>query len=143
MTNAIKTGKLTIVKEVTGSLGDKLKKFDFTCRSGGVLESASLANGESKEMVEIPYGTEVTITEKEYTGYETSYKVGTAETATSGLVATVTIDKDKETVTFINHKDAHPDTGVLLDSLPYIMIIACVAAIGAFIVIRRRKNRED
>lgn len=143
VTNAIKTGKLTIVKEVTGSLGDKLKKFDFTCRSGGVLESASLANGESKEMVEIPYGTEVTITEKEYTGYETSYKVGTAETATSGLVATVTIDKDKETVTFINHKDAHPDTGVLLDSLPYILIIACVAAIGAFIVIRRRKNRED
>ena len=69
--------------------------------------------------------------------------MGTAETATSGLVATVTIDKDKETVTFINHKDAHPDTGVLLDSLPYIMIIACVAAIGAFIVIRRRKNRED
>lgn len=143
VTNAIKTGKLTIVKEVTGSLGDKLKKFDFTCRSGGVLESASLANGESKEMVEIPYGTEVTITEKEYTGYETSYKVGTAETATSGLVATVTIDKDKETVTFINHKDAHPDTGVLLDSLPYILIIACVAAIGAFIVILRRKNRED
>lgn len=143
VTNAIKTGKLTIVKEVTGSLGDKLKKFDFTCRSGGVLESASLANGESKEMVEIPYGTEVTITEKEYPGYETSYKVGAAETATSGLVATVTIDKDEETVTFINHKDAQPDTGVFLDSLPYILIIACVAAIGAFIVIRRRKNRED
>lgn len=143
VTNAIKTGKLTIVKEVTGSLGDKLKKFDFTCRIGGVLESASLANGESKEMVEIPYGTEVTITEKEYTGYETSYKVGAAETAASGLVATVTIQKDEETVTFINHKDAQPDTGVLLDSLPYILIIACVAAIGAFIVIRRRKNRED
>ncbi len=143
VTNAIKTGKLTIVKEVTGSLGDKLKKFDFTCRSGGVLESASLANGESKEMVEIPYGTVVTITEKEYTGYETSYKVGAAETATSGLVATVTIDKGEETVTFINHKEATVDTGVLLDSLPYILIIACVAAIGAFIVIRRRKNRED
>ncbi len=143
VTNAIKTGKLTIIKEVTGSLGDKLKKFDFTCRREGGLESASLANGESKEMVEIPYGTVVTITEKEYTGYETSYKVGAAETATSGLVATVTIDKDEETVTFINHKDAQPDTGVLLDSLPYILIIACVAAIGAFIVIRRRKNRED
>ena len=46
-------------------------------------------------------------------------------------------------ITITNHKEAHPDTGVLLDSLPYILIIACVAAIGAFIVIRRRKNRED
>ena len=43
----------------------------------------------------------------------------------------------------VNTKNTTPDTGVSLDALPYILIIACVAAIGAFVIIRRRKNRED
>lgn len=148
VTNTLKTGTLKVVKNVTGGLGERSKEFSFTCTyPTNNTTTFKLANGQSVSVAGIPYGTEVTITEDDYSsnngGYTTSYKVDDATTATDSRVATVTINADETTVTFINDKPANPDTGVLLDSLPYILILAAIAVVAGVAVVRKRRARDD
>ena len=55
-------------------------------------------------------------------------------------IASLTADTE---ITVENDRNTQPDTGVFVDSLPYILIIACVAGAAALFLIRRRKKRED
>ena len=152
---------VTVRKEVTGNFGDKSKYFKITYGSGE-NDSIRIKNGEALELpMDVLVNSVLNLTE-ECEGYAASAicKVGNDTIATASVVYAEAATKKNPTLTFnfsdegkqltgdaviiiTNHKDTTPDTGVLLDSLPYILIIACVAAIGAFIVIRRRKNRED
>ena len=152
---------VTVRKEVTGNFGDKSKYFKITYGSGE-NDAIRINHGHSLELpMEVLVNSTLTLTE-ECEGYAASAicKVGNDTIATASVVYAEAATKKNPTLTFdfsvegkqltgdaviiiTNHKDTTPDTGVLLDSLPYILIIACVAAIGAFIVIRRRKNRED
>lgn len=152
---------VTVRKEVTGNFGDKSKYFKITYGSGE-NDSIRIKNGEALELpMDVLVNSILNLTE-ECEGYSASAicKVGNDTIATASVVYAEAATKKNPTLTFnfsdegkqltgdaeiiiTNHKDTTPDTGVLLDSLPYILIIACVAAIGAFIVIRRRKNRED
>lgn len=147
VTNTIKTGSLTVAKLVTGNMGDRTKKFEFrysyTLNGVEHSDTFNLANGKTTGLKDLPYGTEVTITETEYADYTTTYTIGEATGATSGREAKVTIGKPTETVTFTNYKEAIPDTGVLLDSLPYVLILACVIAIGAVAFVRKRRRGDD
>ena len=153
--------KVTVRKEVTGNFGDKSKYFKITYGSGE-NDSIRIKNGEALELpMDVLVNSILNLTE-ECEGYSASAicRVGDDTIATASVVYAEAATKKNPTLTFdfsvegkqltgdaviiiTNHKDTTPDTGVLLDSLPYILIIACVAAIGAFIVIRRRKNRED
>ena len=153
---------VTVCKQVTGNFGDKEKNFTFRVEVNGytlvlVKENeeyrvaadgsgadslpVQMKHGGSFTIKDIPIGAALTVTESDGTGYQTSYTIG--EKTENGNKAEYTVPENGGEILFTNHKEAHPDTGVLLDSLPYILIIACVAAIGAFIVIRRRKSRED
>lgn len=168
VTNKIKTGKLTISKVVTGGWGDKTKQFTFTLKKGNeTLGTIDLSNnGVYTHTTEFPYGTEVIITENDYTGvnggYTTSYVVkqttgnanvggidadnnesSTIVSSGNNNSATVTIGAPETTVTFTNHKDATTPTGVLLDSLPYILILVAIAAVVGVVIVRRRRNRDD
>lgn len=147
VTNTLKTGTLKVVKNVTGGLGERNKQFSFTCTYLNQTITFALSNGQSMPVKNIPYGTEVTITEDDYSsnngGYTTSYKLGDATTAMDGRVAKVIINADETTVTFINDKPANPDTGVLLDSLPYILILAAIAVVAGVTVVRKRHARDD
>ena len=58
--------------------------------------------------------------------------------------ATVTIGADgAETLAFTNHCKLLPDTGVLLDTLPYIVILAVVAGGVALLMLRKRRKEDD
>lgn len=57
--------------------------------------------------------------------------------------ATVTIGTDAKTLTFTNHCGLIPDTGVLLDTLPYIVILAVVAGGGILLMLRKRRKEDD
>lgn len=150
-TNTRKTGGLTVAKVVSGNMGDREKEFDFTYSYvlNGETKTGpfTLSNGQSWEgLANLPYETVVTITEADYGagqgGYTTTYKVGDGETV-SGSTAAVTIDDSIQSLTFTNTKDVIPDTGVLLDSLPYVLILAAVVIVGAAVVVRRRRGRDD
>ena len=58
--------------------------------------------------------------------------------------ATVTIGADgAKTLAFTNHCTLFPDTGVLLDTLPYIVILAVVAGGVALLMLRKRRKEDD
>ena len=42
-----------------------------------------------------------------------------------------------------NRCDLDPDTGVLLDTLPYIVILAVVAGGGILLMLRKRRKEDD
>ena len=95
-------------------------------------------------MTSIPVGANVTITEANYSdsNYATSYKVNAGD-AQNGCTAQITVSEEGDAITFTNNKEATPDTGVLLDSLPYVVILAVVVLGAALVIVRRRKHRDD
>lgn len=57
--------------------------------------------------------------------------------------ANVTIGTDAKTLAFTNHCTLKPDTGVLLDTLPYIVILAVVAGGVALLMLRKHRKEDD
>jgi hypothetical protein len=55
----------------------------------------------------------------------------------------ITVQEGNNEIVVTNNLVATPDTGVLLDSLPYILILAVVVALGVIVFIRKRRNRDD
>ena len=55
---------------------------------------------------------------------------------------TVTVESGKENIVIINHKDAIPDTGVKLTSLPYVCaLILSLSGTVAYITYRYKRRR--
>lgn len=46
-------------------------------------------------------------------------------------------------ITVTNHCTLKPDTGVLLDTLPYIVILAVVVGGGILLMLRKRRKNDD
>ena len=161
------SANLTVTKTVTGKLGDTNKAFTFTITKDGEpvkditeanieVSNADSANwlgngqftlkdGASITFKNLPSG-EYKIVEDDYTGekYETSWQIGTdGEVNKKNSTATITIGTTEQTVHFTNHRTLEPDLGVLLDTLPYIVILAVVAGGVALLMLRKRRKEDD
>ena len=162
-TNTRKTGTVKVKKMVEGNYGDTTKKFTFVAyvtlpgSKGSNMKSTSLTSGavfEPELLKNLPYGTRVTIQEYNYTaeGYEKPVISGepalpdeysTREDEKNGFFIDFTVGQSDTTIVFTNSRTIVPDTGVLLDSLPYVLILLLVAGIGTLVFIRRRRNSDD
>lgn len=163
------SANLTVTKTVTGKLGDTNKAFTFTITkadgaSANIIDANveiseadrakvewkgngqfTLKDGASITFKNLPSG-EYKILEEDYTGekYETSWQIGTdGEVQEKNSTATVTIGTTEQTVHFTNHRTLEPDLGVLLDTLPYIVILAVVAGGGILLMLRKRRKEDD
>lgn len=70
------------------------------------------------------------------------------EMAADGYTTTSTnetgrISAAEQTAAFTNTKNGFVDTGVILDSLPYVLMLAAVLGGAAAMVARRRRGAED
>lgn len=159
------SANLTISKTVTGKLGDTNKAFTFTItKADGTAANITntnieiseadrakvewkgngqftLKDGASITFKNLPSG-EYKVIEDSYTHYETSYVVD-SKTPENGQEARVTIGTDAKTLAFTNHCKLIPDTGVLLDTLPYIVILAVVAGGGILLMLRKHRKEDD
>lgn len=168
--NEYSAGSLSVKKTVTGIMGDKEKEFTvkvtFTAPEGDTVreaityvdgtETKTIAAGEgwtgSKEVditlkhdetvtfTNIPYGVTYTVVENDYTdkengGYDAaSYKFDDNNKK---------IDSASESVTITNNKGGNIDTGINMDSMPYILMLA-VVFMGLFVFFyKKRKMREN
>ena len=163
------SANLTISKTVTGKLGDTNKAFTFTItKADGTSANITDANVEISEadsakvewlrngkftlkdgasiiFKNLPSG-EYKVIEEDYSGekYDTSWQIGTdGEVYEKNSTATVTIGTTEQTVHFTNHRTLEPDLGVLLDTLPYIVILAVVAGGVALLMLRKRRKEDD
>lgn len=150
ITYTYSAGSLSVTKNVAGNLGDRAKEFNvwvtFTAPEAGVVNStiSYIVDGETKTIApaeweentasvqialhheetvtftNIPYGVTYHVAEDSYEAedYNTSYNKQDG-----------TIGAASDAVTITNTKGTTVDTGVVLDSLPYVLLIA-VAVVG-------------
>lgn len=159
------SANLTVTKTVTGKLGDTNKAFTFTITKDGKpvnnitednIEARdgaqwlndgngkfTLKDGASIIFKNLPSG-QYKVVEDDYIGekYETSYVVDSG-TPENGQEATVTIGTDAKRIDFTNHRTLEPDLGVLLDTLPYLVILAVVAGGVALLMLRKHRKEDD
>lgn len=161
------SANLTVTKTVTGKLGDTNKAFtfqildasgnpvtlttgnyEFSNTNGALLNDGTdgkftLKDGASITFKNLPSG-QYKVVEDNYSGekYETSYVVDSG-TPVNGQEATVTIGTDAKQIDFTNHRTLEPDLGVLLDTLPYIVILAVVAGGVALLMLRKHRKEDD
>lgn len=104
----------------------------FTLVSGASITLKNLSSDEYK------------VIEESATGYETSWKLGeSGELHEKSVEATVNVQGTAQTLAFTNHATLKPDTGVLLDTLPYIVILAVVVGGGILLMLRKRRKEDD
>lgn len=157
------TGDLVVKKVVTGNLGDEGKWFTFTVtgitnntdiatndkvRHGSLTEDGNYTfemqhNGQIT-FKDLPYGTSYTVTELS-DGYNSSktveqYFVG--DTEDSNAKEDGKMDHAKEVVTFTNKNEQEIPTGVALDTLPYVLVLALAGA-GLVLMIARKRRVQD
>ena len=135
----IKTFDVTVVKEVTGNMGDTNKEFAF---NHGNDPEFYLKDKETKVFTDVKYGTEFTVSENDYSndGYTTSYKVNNGD-KNNGSACTTTVTSDT-TITFVNDKTIQPPNGITTTIAPYAIMVVLAAGAGVYFVYsRRRRNR--
>lgn len=103
----------------------------------------TLVSGASITLKNLPSG-EYKVIEDNVAGYDTSWKLGeSGELHEKSAEATVTVQGTAQVVAFTNHATLKPDTGVLLDTLPYIVILAVVVGGGILLMLRKRRKNDD
>lgn len=103
----------------------------------------TLVSGASITLKNLPSG-EYKVIEDTVVGYDTSWKLGeSGELHEKSVEATVAVQGTAQTIAFTNHATLKPDTGVLLDTLPYIVILAVVAGGVALLMLRKRRKEDD
>ena len=132
----------------------------------------TLSNGQSVTIKNLEVGQTITITEdatdsKDYdttadghakvnAGREKSFQYEVCFDAANGeiylkpvngkaekITAVGTDTNKKLGITVTNDFDGTPDTGVLLDTLPYLILLAVAVAGGVLVVVRKRKHRDE
>ena len=125
------------------------------------LNSFTMKHGQQVELKDIPFGTTITVTESDADDYKTSATGHSKSIKNSGertftytvmeeggvaVLKSVGGDSkpfDGSAITVENNFDGTPDTGVLLDTLPYLILLAVAVAGGVLVVVRKRKHRDE
>lgn len=160
LANKYESGSLAVSKTVTGNLGDKTKDFNVTVTftnekgasvisyvdgvdtktiafvAGEAKAEVSLKHNETITFTNIPAGTTYTVEEDDYTGENGGYEA--AKYTCSDENKTINAD-DADTVNIENRKNNDSvDTGISLDSVPFILILAVCAGAAILFVTKRR-----
>lgn len=134
---------LSVQKTLSGNMYNANDTFTFTVTYNDKTETFDLGKDQTNTL-SIPVGAEVTITENPGT-YTSSIDAVTPNTLeykaiTNGITFVMPAENVK--VVINNHNEQTVDTGVLLDSLPYVLILGLVVA-GAVLLIGKRRNRYE
>lgn len=168
-----KTADVTISKIVTGLMGDTHKNFTFSItglNDRGVtlennnddLSNFTLKHNDSVTLKNVPMDTVFAVVETlgEDSGYETK-ATGHDTDATRTFYYKLVLENGQQVlmacdangneakeqeglaITVTNHCTLQPDLGVLLDTLPYIVILAVVAGGVALLMLRKHRKEDD
>lgn len=164
ITNSYNAGQLSVTKQIEGNMADMTKKFEFTvvftpaagtkfdtsvqiandaASTNRVYNATPNADGtytvvfelgddETATFTNIPAGTTYSVSEKE-DGYVKEHTV-----VADGSIAGGDADVDEWT----NTLTSEIDTGITMDSMPYILLLA-VAAMGLFVVFTKKRMQRE
>lgn len=105
-------------------------------------------NGSEYYLVNIPDGVKYTVSESVADGYEATFTDGSKDISTGitngnvTMTEATTMDATLQTVIIANRKDTTLDTGVFLNNMPYIALVAVAAAALVFFL-KNQKHQEQ
>lgn len=147
---------VTVEKIITGNMSDITKEFNFTAnveRSNGKYakeyDPFKLGNGGTHKLTGLPTDGILTLSETDAGEYKTTITIivnGEEVEKIEGASNTIYLDKYDYSDIYIrvdNNKNVIIDTGVLLDSLPYIGILVVVIVGGGIFFINKGKRKND
>lgn len=165
ITNSYNAGQLSVTKQIVGNMADMSKKFEFTVvftpAEGTAFDTTvqiandaastnreynatanedgtytivfDLGDDETATFTNIPVGTTYTVNENE-DGYTKEHTTIADGSITGG---------DADADVWTNTLTSEIDTGINMDSMPYILLLA-VACMGLFVFIsKKRMMREN
>lgn len=160
--------QLKVSKVVTGNYGDKTKQFEFNITltnaatadtteytatvgetsytfTSGTEQTVNLTDGQELVFNDLPVGTTYTITEVGTEGYTPSVSVnGTDQNGSEGQSLTVSETKvvsGGNNVVFTNKYQEITPTGIIINNLPFIMLVVIGGAgIAFYMASKRRMN---
>ncbi len=148
-----KAVSLSVEKLVTGNMGDKEKSFRFTViDQNGVPTNFSLKDGENKVIEDLNIGSTVYLMETNGSDYQVTVEYG-AYDANGAFVGTevafseeedayaLTVEENYNVIRVTNHREIIPDTGISLDSTPYILLLLLLAALTGISLLAHRSRR--
>ena len=136
---------ITIKKEVTGNFGDYTREFNFTAIVGDEQESFNLKHEGNPRIIEnLKPGQVIKLKENNVpAGYEVTVAITSGQGVISGPdnddFYTITVGTEAITITVTNHLEVPIDTGITLDSMPYILILG-LASIGLGVKFVQKRN---
>lgn len=159
---------LTVEKLVTGEYGDKTKTFPVTVtltlpstatasdvtvaegaawNSNTLTASADLSDGKSIVFTKLPAGTTFTVSETQAATYKSKITGYVVTEDTDYVTGNRTIDgkvitETGKTVTIENNRENIVPTGVIINNLPYLLMVA-VAGVGFAYVVLKKKRTND
>ena len=135
------------------TLGAKATIGDSTTSITGTSHTFKLKHGQNVKFTGLPVGTKISVTESATPNYKGSAEVvinngpkeAVAETKYNEAltVSNKTLGQNKNTVDVTNTYNYVPATGIIMNTLPYVLMIAlCGAALMAFVAFKRRRLQK-
>lgn len=164
ITNSYNAGQLSVTKKITGNMADMDKKFPFTVvftpaagtafntnvqiindadstkreyeatenENGTYTITFELGHDETATFTNIPVGTAYTVSE------EAGNYTSTHTTQADGSITGGDVDADVWT----NTLTSEIDTGITMDSMPYVLLLA-VAAVGLVVMFTKKRMMRE
>ena len=148
------TTSVTVTKTVSGNMGDPNKAFSFTVTSDKPMstgEDYTLSNENKTANFKLKHNQSITLK-----GVPIDAKLTVAETNADAYAVTIDGDKVKDkdqqgsaskeitvtenmTITVVNRNEATIDTGIVTDTLPYVLLLT-LAVIGAGVLLLNKRR---
>ena len=130
-----KTAEVTISKMVTGNMGDQTKYFTFAVYVDGEQfgEEFTLKHGETKKIAGVPVGATFKVEEQN----PAPYKVKINDQEDADAIIEFTVEDAGRTVAYENNYNVKIDTGVSLDVIPFVILLAIAG--GALVLLNRKR----
>ena len=135
------------------TFGAKATIGDSTTTITGASYTFKLKHNQNVKFTGLPVGTKISVTESATPNYKGSAEVvinnGTKEAVAETkynealTVSDKTLGQNKNTVDVTNTYNYVPATGIIMNTLPYVLMIAlCGAALMAFVAFKRRRLQK-
>lgn len=111
----------------------------------------TLKHGQTAKFVDLPVGLTYTVVEKNYTdgdentvngGYDAAkYSLNGAADTTTSVSDSISAAEEKDTVKITNNKETNVATGIVMDSVPFV-VMAVIAVLGLAAFTAKKRVQE-
>lgn len=167
--NKFNTGSFSVAKEVTGNMANQNDKFEITVTlkapenkmirtpikvGGQTVTADKWNNGEYSTILtlshadgattfaDIPVGVTVTVAEERNTDKMNGYTYVSTKVGEEDFTSLEIADDTNSAIVVTNAKTTAVDTGISMDSMPYILLLA-VACMGLFVFISKKRMMRE